>query len=145
MLGAVLEALERATIVVMPAAVADYRPRTAFAKKIKRAGTPELHVELVANPDVSVAVASRKGGRTVVGFAAETERLLENATDKLVRKGYDLIVGNDVSRSEIGFDSDRNEVVVIGPKPDQVLRVADAPKREVARRILDRVLEVRRA
>jgi phosphopantothenoylcysteine synthetase/decarboxylase len=58
---------------------------------------------------------------------------------------YDLIVGNDVSRSEIGFDSDRNEVVVIGPKPDQVLRVADAPKREVARRILDRVLEVRRA
>jgi phosphopantothenoylcysteine decarboxylase/phosphopantothenate--cysteine ligase len=144
MLAAVMEALERATIVIMAAAVADYRPRTAQATKIKRAGRSELAIDLVVNPDISVAVASRKGARTVVGFAAETERLLENATDKMVRKGYDLIVGNDVSRPEIGFDSDRNEVLVIGPKPDQVLRVPEAPKREIARRILDRVLEVRR-
>ena len=144
MLAAVMEGLERATIVIKAAAVADYRVRSAAASKIKRAGKAELSVELVANPDISVAVAARKGGRILVGFAAETERLLENATDKLVRKGYDLIVGNDVSRPEIGFDSDRNEVLVIGPKPDQVLRVSEAPKRDVARRILDRVLEVRR-
>jgi phosphopantothenoylcysteine decarboxylase / phosphopantothenate---cysteine ligase len=144
MLAAVLDGLERATIVILPAAVADYRPRHAAASKLKRAGKDELALELVSNPDISVAVAERKGGRTLVGFAAETERLLENATDKLVRKRYDLIVGNDVSLPGIAFDSDRNEVLVIGPKPDQVLRVAEAPKREVARRILDRVLEVRR-
>jgi len=142
--AAVLEGLERATIIVKAAAVADYRPRTPAAAKMKRAGVSELHLDLVMNPDISADVAARKGARTLVGFAAETERLLENATDKLVRKGYDLIVANDVSRPEIGFDSDRNEVLVIGPQRDQVLRVSEAPKREVARRILDRVLEVRR-
>ena len=124
--------------------MADYRLRTPAAAKMKRAGVSELHLDLVMNPDISADVAARKGARTLVGFAAETERLLENATDKLVRKGYDLIVANDVSRPEIGFDSDRNEVLVIGPQRDQVLRVSEAPKREVARRILDRVLEVRR-
>jgi phosphopantothenoylcysteine decarboxylase / phosphopantothenate---cysteine ligase len=141
---AVLDGLERATIVIKSAAVADYRPRNPAGSKLKRAGVDALAIELVMNPDISAEVAARKGTRTVVGFAAETERLLENATDKLVRKGYDLIVGNDVSRPEIGFDSDRNEVLVIGPQQDQVLRVPEASKREVARRILDRIREVRR-
>jgi phosphopantothenoylcysteine decarboxylase / phosphopantothenate---cysteine ligase len=141
---AVLEALPRATIVIAAAAVADYRAARAEPSKIKRRDRAELELALVRNPDVSLAVAERKGGRTLVGFAAETEALLENAREKLARKGYDLIVANDVSRSEIGFDADSNEVLIVGPGPDDLARVPFAPKREVAGRILDRIARLRR-
>jgi len=144
MYAAVMDGMDRASIVIKSAAVADYRPREAAPSKLKRAGVQTLSVDLVSNPDISAAVAQRKGSRTLVGFAAETERLIENATDKLLRKGYDLIVGNDVSRSDIAFHADRNEVVVIGPGPQDVRHLAIAPKREIASLILDRVLEVRR-
>jgi phosphopantothenoylcysteine decarboxylase/phosphopantothenate--cysteine ligase len=86
----------------------------------------------------------KRGSRTVVGFAAETEALLENARAKLARKGCDLIVANDVSRADIGFDVDRNEVVIVGPRAEDVRELARAPKSEIAARILERVLEVRR-
>jgi phosphopantothenoylcysteine decarboxylase/phosphopantothenate--cysteine ligase len=141
---AVLGALERATIVVLAAAVADYAPARAEDKKLKREKADSLTLELVRNPDILAEVVRLRGARTVVGFAAETDHLLENARGKLARKGCDLIVANDVSRSDIGFDVDRNEVVILGPGPDDVREVPEGPKAEIAARILERVLEVRR-
>ena len=144
MRDAVLGALERATIVVLAAAVADYAPARAEAVKMKREKADSLTLELVRNPDILAEVVRRRGGRTVVGFAAETDHVLENARGKLARKGCDLIVANDVSRSDIGFDVDRNEVVILGPEPEDLREVPVGPKAEIAARILERVLEVRR-
>jgi phosphopantothenoylcysteine decarboxylase / phosphopantothenate---cysteine ligase len=143
MLDAVLGALERATIVIAAAAVSDYRVAAPAARKMKREGRTSLSLELVQNPDISVEVARRKGSRLLVGFAAETEELLRNAREKRARKGYDLIVANDVSRPEIGFSSDNNEVLLIGPQDADVVQVPEGSKRDVARRILDRVAELR--
>jgi phosphopantothenoylcysteine decarboxylase/phosphopantothenate--cysteine ligase len=106
---AVLDALERATVVIKTAAVSDYRVSEPAERKMKR-GRDEVVVRLVPNPDILAEVARRKEGRTVVGFAAETHDVLEYAREKLQQKGCDLIVANDVSRSDVGFDVDRNEV-----------------------------------
>jgi phosphopantothenoylcysteine decarboxylase/phosphopantothenate--cysteine ligase len=144
MRDAVLGALPRATIAILAAAVADYTPARAETVKIKREKKDELSLELVKTPDILAEVVSKRGARTVVGFAAETNDLLANARAKLARKGCDLIVANDVSRADIGFDVDRNEVVIVGPRADDVRELAFAPKLEIAGRILDRVLEVRR-
>ncbi len=141
---AVLGALPRATIVVLAAAVADYAPAKAEARKMKREKAESLTIELVRNPDILAEVVKLRGSRTVVGFAAETDHVLENARGKLARKGCDLIVANDVSRADIGFDVDRNEVVILGPGPDDVREIPEGPKSEVAARILERVLELRR-
>ncbi|HXX49227.1 MAG TPA: bifunctional phosphopantothenoylcysteine decarboxylase/phosphopantothenate--cysteine ligase CoaBC [Myxococcota bacterium] len=143
MRGAVLGALERATIVVLAAAVADYAPVRAEQKKLKREKADALTLELVRNPDILAEVVKRRGTRIVVGFAAETDHVLENARAKLARKGCDLIVANDVSRSDIGFDVDRNEVAILGPGPGDLREVPAGPKSEVAARILERVLELR--
>ncbi len=142
---AALQALDRATIVIMAAAVADYRVRTRASQKIKRHQRDALTLELVRNPDILAELAERKGRRLVVGFAAETERVLENARDKLARKGCDLMIANDVSRSDVGFDVDRNEVWILGPGHEDVEPVPAASKREVAERILDRIRRVRDA
>jgi phosphopantothenoylcysteine decarboxylase/phosphopantothenate--cysteine ligase len=139
---AVLDMMEPANVIVLAAAVADYSVRRPSERKLKRADGSELVLELVPNPDLSQEVGSRKEGRTVVTFAAETEDLIENARGKLERKGCDLVVANDVSRSDIGFDVDQNEVSIIGPDPLEVIHVPSASKREIAERILDRVREV---
>lgn len=144
MRDAVLGALPRATIAILAAAVADYSPAKAEARKIKREKKDALTLELVKSPDILAEVVAKRGARMVVGFAAETDDLLANARGKLARKGCDLIVANDVSRADIGFDVDRNEVVIVGPRPEDVRELAFAPKLEIAGRILDRVLEVRR-
>jgi phosphopantothenoylcysteine decarboxylase / phosphopantothenate---cysteine ligase len=143
MRDAVLGACERATIVILAAAVADYAPAQAHEQKLKREKSDSLTLELVRNPDILAEVVRRKASRTVVGFAAETDHLLENARGKLARKGCDLIVANDVSRSDIGFDVDRNEVVIVGPGPEELREIPAGPKSEIAERILERVLEVR--
>jgi phosphopantothenoylcysteine decarboxylase/phosphopantothenate--cysteine ligase len=144
MRAAVLRNLERATIAILTAAVADYAPARPAAAKLKREAAENLTLELVRNPDILREVVERAAGRTVVGFAAETDALLANARTKLARKGCHLIVANDVSRSDIGFDSEANEVAIIGPAPDEIVRVQRAAKLEVAERILSRVVEVRR-
>jgi phosphopantothenoylcysteine decarboxylase/phosphopantothenate--cysteine ligase len=144
MRDAVLAALPRATIVILAAAVADYTPARPIERKMKREKVDELALELVKTPDILAEVVRQRGSRTVVGFAAETESLLDNARAKLARKGCDLIVANDVSRADIGFDVDRNEVLIVGPRAEDVREVASAPKSEIAARILERVLEVRR-
>lgn len=141
---AVLAALPRATIAILAAAVADYAPERAEGVKIKREKQDTLSLSLVKNPDILAEVVASRGSTTVVGFAAETNDLLENARAKLVRKGCDLIVANDVSRSDIGFDADRNEVLIVGPRVEDVRAVPVARKSEIAVSILERVLEVRR-
>jgi phosphopantothenoylcysteine decarboxylase/phosphopantothenate--cysteine ligase len=143
MRDAVLGNLERATIAILTAAVADYAPARVAPSKIKRDGAERLVLELVRNPDILREVVQRAESQTVVGFAAETEAVLDHARAKLQRKGCALIVANDVSRSDIGFDADANEVLIVGPGPDDVVRVPRAAKLEVADRILTRVLEVR--
>jgi phosphopantothenoylcysteine decarboxylase / phosphopantothenate---cysteine ligase len=143
MRDAVVGAFDRASIVILAAAVADYTPARVEDKKMKREKSDALTLELVRNPDILAEVVKRRGSRTIVGFAAETDHVLENARGKLVRKGCDLIVANDVSRSDIGFDVDRNEVVILGPGPDDLREIPAGPKTEIAERILERVLEVR--
>ena len=138
----VLELMESADVIVLAAAVADYSVQRPSDRKLKRADRSRLVLELVENPDLSKEVGSRKKGRTVVTFAAETEDLIENARGKLERKGCDLVVANDVSRSDIGFGVDQNEVSIIGPDPLEVVHVPYASKRDIAARILDRVREV---
>jgi len=141
---AVLAALPRATIAILAAAVADYTPARTEAVKMKREKKAALSLELVRSPDILAEVVANRAGRTVVGFAAETNDLLANARAKLARKGCDLIVANDVSRADIGFDVDRNEVVIVGPRAEDVRELPFAPKIEIAGQILDRILEVRR-
>jgi phosphopantothenoylcysteine decarboxylase/phosphopantothenate--cysteine ligase len=144
MRAAVFDAFDRATVILKAAAVSDYRSALNAEQKIKREKSETLQLEFVRNPDIAAEVGARKGSRTLVAFAAETENLLDNARRKLERKQATLIVANDVSRSDIGFDVDRNEVEIIGPSPDQVVHVPAAAKAEIAARILDRVEEIRR-
>lgn len=142
---AVREALPRSSILILAAAVADYAVAEPSESKIKRECRDRFVLELVQNPDISAEVCREKGSRTVVTFAAETDDVIENAKRKLRGKGCDLVVANDVSREDIGFDVDYNEVVILGPSPEHAVHVPRSPKRDVARAILDRIVEVRRA
>jgi phosphopantothenoylcysteine decarboxylase/phosphopantothenate--cysteine ligase len=132
---AVERAFGRATIVVMTAAVADYRPRQAFARKMKK-DAARLTLELARNPDILGELGARKGRRLLVGFAAETHDVASEARRKLRAKRLDLIVANDVTAPGAGFGSDTNAVRLIdGAGPDETLPVL--PKEEVAARIVD--------
>jgi phosphopantothenoylcysteine decarboxylase/phosphopantothenate--cysteine ligase len=139
MRDAVLNLLPQSTIVIKTAAVSDYRPKTSTQQKIKRKGP--LTLELETTPDILKETAARKESQLVVGFAAETEDVLENARRKLVSKNLDAIVVNDVSREGVGFDSDRNAVTIISR--DDVIEVPETTKWEVAQRVLDQVLHLR--
>ena len=139
MRDAVLTLLEQATIVIKTAAVSDYRPKKAAAQKIKRKGPTTL--ELEATPDILQELSQKKGAHILVGFAAETENVLENARQKLLSKNLDAIVVNDVSRKGVGFDSDRNAVTII--TRDEVVEVPETTKWEVAQRVLDQIVRLR--
>ncbi|MCU0559709.1 MAG: bifunctional phosphopantothenoylcysteine decarboxylase/phosphopantothenate--cysteine ligase CoaBC [Desulfobacterales bacterium] len=116
MQAAVWEAAGDAAAIIMAAAVADYRPKSAAEHKIKKT-RGELALELVRTPDILAAVAQRRrqsgAPRAVIGFAAETDNVLENAREKLARKGLDLIVANDVLAADSGFAVDTNRVTLI--------------------------------
>jgi phosphopantothenoylcysteine decarboxylase / phosphopantothenate---cysteine ligase len=139
MRDAVLSLLPRATIVIKTAAVSDYRAKQASAQKIKRKGPIALELEPTA--DILKEISSRKQSQIIVGFAAETENVLENASQKLASKQLDAIVVNDVSREGVGFDSDRNQVTII--THDDVVEVPETTKWEVAQRVLDQVARIR--
>jgi phosphopantothenoylcysteine decarboxylase/phosphopantothenate--cysteine ligase len=110
---AVVAELGAATAVIMAAAVADYRACTAATNKIKRSDEPLL-IELTPNPDILEEVGANKNGRIVIGFAAETDGLLENAKTKLEKKHLDAIVANDVTEEGSGFDVDTNVATLLG-------------------------------
>jgi phosphopantothenoylcysteine decarboxylase/phosphopantothenate--cysteine ligase len=139
---AVLQQLPRATVVIKAAAVADYRPISAVAHKIKREGQSVLTVELEATGDILAEVAQKAGPEQIlVGFAAETDHVLENARRKLLSKSLHAVVVNDVSCPGIGFDSDRNAVTII--TADGEIPVGETSKSEVAGRVLDAVRGLR--
>src|SRR4051812_13296981 len=138
MRDAVLNLLPQATIVIKTAAVSDYKPKSAAGQKIKRKGPMSLDLE--ATPDILKELSLKKGSTIVVGFAAETENVLENARQKLVSKNLDAIVVNDVSREGVGFDSDRNAVTIISR--DEVIEVPETTKWEVAQRVLDQIVKL---
>ena len=138
---ATLNLLPEATIVIKTAAVADYRPRSAAEQKIKRTGAMSLELEPTA--DILAELVRAKTSQIIVGFAAETENVLENARKKLMAKALDAIVVNDVSREGIGFDSDRNAVTII--TQSEVVEVPETTKWEVAQRVLDQVARLRKA
>jgi phosphopantothenoylcysteine decarboxylase/phosphopantothenate--cysteine ligase len=134
---------EAADVLVMAAAPADFRPATPDAGKISKLGRERLVLELEPTTDILAALAAaRRPGQTLVGFAAEHGGgAVERGRAKLVRKGLDAVVVNDISRSDIGFDSEQNEVTIVladGERP-----VRRAPKTEVAGAILDAVQELR--
>jgi phosphopantothenoylcysteine decarboxylase/phosphopantothenate--cysteine ligase len=136
---AALKLLPQATVVIKTAAVSDYRPKAAAGQKIK--GKTAMTLELEATPDILKELSLRKESQIVIGFAAETENVLENARQKLVAKNLDAIVVNDVSREGVGFDSDRNAVTIISR--ENVVEIPETTKLEVARRVLDQILHLR--
>ena len=141
---AVLDRWEKASIVIMAAAVADYHVKNAPSEKIKRSGPMDLHLE--ANPDIladlgSLRNASGKDTPFLIGFAAETCNLLENARIKLTKKRLDAIVLNDVARPDIGFNSDRNEVTLVTAQ--DAIAIPEASKLDVAQKILDAAIRLR--
>jgi phosphopantothenoylcysteine decarboxylase / phosphopantothenate---cysteine ligase len=129
------------TIAVFAAAVADYRPAEKTGQKIKR-GNGSMTLRLEANPDILAGVAREKGERLVVGFAAETESVAENARKKLTQKNADLIVANDVSAEGAGFGHDTN-IVTLFSRDGRDLPLPKLRKTEVAQRILDESLRLR--
>ncbi|MEO7428279.1 MAG: bifunctional phosphopantothenoylcysteine decarboxylase/phosphopantothenate--cysteine ligase CoaBC [Acidimicrobiales bacterium] len=139
---AVLTRSDDADIIVMAAAVADFRPATSASSKIKKAGgAPEVVLE--PTTDILAALGDRRRpGQTLVGFAAETDDLRANAAEKLARKGVDLIVANDVSAPGVGFEHDTNAVVILGAD-GSALEIPLTDKRAVARAILNHVSTTR--
>ncbi len=135
---AVKENLHRADTAIFCAAVADYRVADIAAEKIKKSAE-ELTLTLIKNPDILGSVREEFGFTgTLVGFAAETENIEANALDKLERKGCDYLVANDVSRSDIGFDQDTNEVIIFSRDGDAE-RLDRASKAQIAAQIIKRI------
>jgi phosphopantothenoylcysteine decarboxylase / phosphopantothenate---cysteine ligase len=141
MRAAVLSRLAEATIVIKAAAVSDYRPKTLAAQKITRREGLQLELEPTADILAEVA-ATRPAGTLVIGFAAETEDHLQHGRDKLLRKGADALVLNDVGRPGVGFDSDRNAATFL--TRDTAIELPEMSKRDLADRILDEVRSLRR-
>ncbi len=139
MKNAILSRLGGATVVLMAAAVADYRPELYETSKIKKGSEP-LQLKLVRTDDILLEIGREKRpDQTVVGFAAETEDLEERARRKLETKNLDLVVANDVS---VGFESDTNEVILIGRDGSREM-VPMMSKRNIAEKILDRIEVIR--
>jgi phosphopantothenoylcysteine decarboxylase / phosphopantothenate---cysteine ligase len=135
---------DSADVLVMAAAPADFRPRGPAAEKIHREGSGGLELDLEPTKDILASLSARKReGQTIVGFAAETETGSQRAREKLARKGADAIVLNDVSRAEIGFESQENEVVIVEESDEH--HVPLASKEQIADAILDRIEELRSA
>ena len=137
---AMIQAASGADVVIMAAAVADFRPKDPEQTKVKRElGAPEIVLE--PTPDILVDLVGRRtDGQVIVGFAAETDHVLEHAAAKLERKGCDLLVVNDVSAPSVGFDHDTNAVHILS-QDGTAVSVDLASKRAVADRILDRVMD----
>jgi phosphopantothenoylcysteine decarboxylase/phosphopantothenate--cysteine ligase len=138
---AVVERFARASIAILAAAVADYRPVERRDKKIKKTEAP-LAISLEPTTDILAEVGRRKGHKIVVGFAAESDHVAENARKKLSSKNADLIVANDVTAEGAGFDQDTN-IVTLFSRDGRDLALPKLPKSEVAQRILDEIVRLR--
>lgn len=143
MLEACLAAYDGVDIVIKAAAVADYRPRDVADQKIKKKTDDALIVVMDKNPDILKTLGAKKTHQVLVGFAAETQNLLANAREKVVKKNLDMIVANDVTAAGAGFNSDTNIVKFLYANGD-VCELEQMPKVDVANRILDEALRIRR-
>ena len=147
MRDAVRSVWSEATVAIMAAAVADFRPAQALDRKIRKedlAPDAGLTLELVRNPDILAEISKDRGSRIVVGFAAESHDVIDSAMRKLERKGCDLLVANDVSREASGFDSDTNAVIFVWPG-GEIEELPTLPKTDVAAQLVDRVEKLREA
>jgi phosphopantothenoylcysteine decarboxylase/phosphopantothenate--cysteine ligase len=140
MARAVADRIGPATLVAMAAAVSDYRPVERSVSKLKK-GAGDRALALTRTPDILATLGKAKGGRFVIGFAAETDRLLENARGKRAAKNADLLVANDVSRAGSGFASEQNAAVLIDAEAETELPLMS--KRALADRIWDRAIALR--
>src|SRR2546421_6003871 len=138
---AVVERIADSSIAIFAAAVADYRPVEQHAKKIKKGNAP-LTISLEPTTDILAEVARNKGRKIIVGFAAETDHVAENARKKLSAKNADLIVANDVTAEGAGFDQDTN-VVTLFSRDGRDLALPKMTKSEVAQRVLDEIVRLR--
>jgi phosphopantothenoylcysteine decarboxylase / phosphopantothenate---cysteine ligase len=129
-----------ATVVIMAAAVADYRPKAPAPHKIKKRHQRVLSLDLEPAPDILAMLSAQRTSQLLVGFAAETEHLVVHAKEKLAAKGLDLIVANDVTQEGAGFGSDHNAVVVLS-RTGQQKDVPLMPKRRLADEILTAVID----
>jgi phosphopantothenoylcysteine decarboxylase/phosphopantothenate--cysteine ligase len=141
MRAAVLGRMTEATLVIKAAAVADYRPLSVSEQKLKRTGP--LTLELAPTEDIlAEVVRRRRPGQLIIGFAAETENRMENGRAKLLRKGADAIVVNDVAGDNVGIDADRNAATFLTLSTS--IELPEMPKRKLADRILDEIVSLRR-
>jgi phosphopantothenoylcysteine decarboxylase/phosphopantothenate--cysteine ligase len=140
---AVFDEIENATVFIAAAAVADYRPKKRVTEKIKKKNANFI-LEFEKTPDILADVsAKRHENLLVVGFAAETENVLEHAGQKLTAKNLDLIVANDVSRSDSGFGTDTNQITILSKNKIKPLALPLVSKYEAAHKILDEVIKLR--
>ena len=135
MYEAVMAEVTDADLFIGAAAVADYRPAETRSTKIKKSENPGVSIEMLRNPDIIASVAAEHGGRmTVVGFAAETDHVEEYARKKLVDKKLDMVIANDVSVADIGFNSDYNAVSIV--EAGSTVRIEETSKSQLARELL---------
>ncbi|MGH9949289.1 MAG: bifunctional phosphopantothenoylcysteine decarboxylase/phosphopantothenate--cysteine ligase CoaBC, partial [Pyrinomonadaceae bacterium] len=141
--AAVMKELTKATVFIGSAAVADYRPSDAKDAKIKKDGKDTMTLELTKTPDILAEVAKhRSNGLLVVGFAAETNDVVEYARSKMEKKGLDMVVANDITAKGAGFNTDTNIATIISRSCEIELPLMS--KREMADRILDAILNLRK-
>lgn len=129
---------ETADCIIMAAAVADYRAKEIEPQKMKKTADDEITLQLVKNPDILKEISSKKTSQIVVGFCAESENLIENAKEKIAKKGCDYLIANDISRKDIGFSSDYNEVTILS-KDGSMKKLERADKMTIARQIFGEI------
>ncbi len=138
MKNAVEKELENSDCIIMAAAVADYRAKNISEQKIKKTDDDEISITLVKNPDILKEISNKKTSQIIVGFCAESENLIENAKTKILQKGCDYLIANDISRKDIGFSSDYNEVTIID-KHGCMKKLSRASKSDIARQIFETI------
>jgi len=138
MRDAVLSRMQPATIIIKAAAVADYHVAAVADHKLKKSGEG-ISLQLEPNPDILAELGRIKGDRLLIGFAAETENLIELARRKLERKNCDMVVANLVGQPGTGFESDENEVVLV-LRSGEAIELERMPKQQLAHKIFDQVL-----
>lgn len=136
MQNAVNAEFESADCVIMAAAVADYRVKNISEQKMKKTADDEISIKLIKNPDILKEISSKKTTQIVVGFCAESENLLQNAKEKILKKGCDYLIANDISRSDIGFSSDYNEVTIFN-QTGIVKKLERSDKYSIAKEIFE--------
>ena len=133
---------KKTDIVISSAAVSDFRPKAVFPGKIKKNENVKMIIELEKNPDILYELGRKKDGKILVGFAAETENLVQNASNKLKEKNLDLIIANDLLTKGAGFASDENSAKIIGIN-GIIRELPLMPKSEMAEKILDEILKIK--